>query len=106
MAEVIEKTENKKGYKKTKLGWIPEEWVFCSILDLVNWQILEQPMDGNHGELHPTANDYVDNGIPFVMANNIVNNRLNLDDCHYITKEFANNLHKGFSITNDILFTH
>lgn len=26
MTEVIEKTGNKKGYKKTKLGWIPEEW--------------------------------------------------------------------------------
>ena len=26
MTEVIEKTENKKGYKKTKLGWIPEDW--------------------------------------------------------------------------------
>lgn len=26
MTEVIEKTEYKKGYKKTKLGWIPEEW--------------------------------------------------------------------------------
>ena len=27
MTEVIEKTENKKGYKKTKLGWIPEDWI-------------------------------------------------------------------------------
>lgn len=26
MTEVIEKTENKKGYKKTKIGWIPEDW--------------------------------------------------------------------------------
>lgn len=26
MTEVIEKTENKKGYKKTKLGWIPKDW--------------------------------------------------------------------------------
>ena len=26
MTEVIEQTENKKGYKKTKLGWIPEDW--------------------------------------------------------------------------------
>lgn len=26
MTEVIEKTEYKKGYKKTKLGWIPEDW--------------------------------------------------------------------------------
>ena len=26
MPEVIEKTEYKKGYKKTRLGWIPEDW--------------------------------------------------------------------------------
>lgn len=26
MTEVIEKTEYKKGYKKTKLGWIPADW--------------------------------------------------------------------------------
>lgn len=26
MSEVIKNTENKKGYKKTKLGWIPEDW--------------------------------------------------------------------------------
>lgn len=26
MTEVIEQTEYKKGYKKTKLGWIPEDW--------------------------------------------------------------------------------
>ncbi len=25
-SSIIEKTENKKGYKKTKLGWIPEDW--------------------------------------------------------------------------------
>ena len=39
MAEVIEKTENKKGYKKTKLGWIPEDWdifKFSSIFERVN----------------------------------------------------------------------
>lgn len=39
MTEVIEKTENKKGYKKTKLGWIPEDWdifKFSSIFERVN----------------------------------------------------------------------
>ena len=33
MTEVIEKTENKKGYKKTKLGWIPEEWDLLKLGD-------------------------------------------------------------------------
>lgn len=34
MTEVIEKTENKKGYKKTKLGWIPEEWGIVNAEDV------------------------------------------------------------------------
>ncbi|MCM1265980.1 MAG: restriction endonuclease subunit S [Candidatus Gastranaerophilales bacterium] len=33
MTEVIEKTENKKGYKKTKLGWIPEDWKIVKFCD-------------------------------------------------------------------------
>lgn len=33
MTEVIEKTEYKKGYKKTKLGWIPEDWDLLKLGD-------------------------------------------------------------------------
>jgi type I restriction enzyme, S subunit len=39
MPKVIEKTEYKKGYKKTKLGWIPEDWnifKFSSIFERIN----------------------------------------------------------------------
>lgn len=35
MTEVIEKTEYKKGYKKTKLGWIPEDWEVKKLKSLV-----------------------------------------------------------------------
>lgn len=34
MTEVIEKTEYKKGYKKTKLGWIPEDWKILQLKDI------------------------------------------------------------------------
>ena len=34
MTEVIEKSENKKGYKKTKLGWIPENWEVVKLGDI------------------------------------------------------------------------
>lgn len=36
VSNIIEKTENKKGYKKTKLGWIPEEWEIVKIRDIVD----------------------------------------------------------------------
>ena len=62
--------------------------------------------DGNHGEKHPKSKDYVDSGIPFIMANDINNNRLDLDNCKHISKEQANSLRIGFSEKDDILLTH
>ena len=38
MTEVIEQTENKKGYKKTKLGWIPEDWEVKKLGDFGNFK--------------------------------------------------------------------
>lgn len=37
MTEVIEKTEYKKGYKKTKLGWIPEDWEILKFKEMYNF---------------------------------------------------------------------
>lgn len=34
MPEVIEQTEYKKGYKKTKLGWVPEDWKILQLKDI------------------------------------------------------------------------
>lgn len=37
MLETIEKTEHKKGYKKTKLGWIPENWDILKFKEMYNF---------------------------------------------------------------------
>lgn len=37
MSKVIEKTENKKGYKNTKLGWIPEDWEILKFKEIYNF---------------------------------------------------------------------
>lgn len=37
MTEVIEKTEYKKGYKKTKLGWVPENWDILKFKEMYNF---------------------------------------------------------------------
>lgn len=62
--------------------------------------------DGNHGEIHPRAEDYVEMGIPFVMANNIRNGKIDLDGCKYISEQQAKSLRIGFSKSGDILLTH
>lgn len=78
----------------------------CKVSDLVKMKVLEVPMDGNHGEIHPVSSDYADSGIPFVMASDIENSEVNYKKCKYLTKEHSLKLRKGHSIKNDVLLTH
>lgn len=95
-----------EGYSKTEMGILPKGWKVYSIGELVENGIIEKPLDGNHGNIHPKSTDFVDDGIPFIMANSVCEGILDLKHCHFITKEKAENLQKGFSITGDVLLTH
>jgi type I restriction enzyme S subunit len=96
----------KPGYKQTEVGVIPEEWLDCSVGELIASGVLEKPLDGNHGNIHPKSSDFVDYGIPFVMANNVQDGQVDLDNCAFIRKEQADSLQKGFARTGDVLLTH
>ena len=82
------------------------EWRTLTIQDLINEGMLEIPQDGNHGELHPKVDDYVDSGVPFIMATDIVNGRIDYSKCKYISEDTASNLRKGFAKSGDVLLTH
>jgi type I restriction enzyme S subunit len=93
-------------YMKTEVGLIPEDWLILKIEDLIKEGFIEKPLDGNHGNIHPKKRDFVSNGIPFIMANNIVDGQVDLKTCSFIKKEQADNLQKGFSFAGDVLITH
>lgn len=80
MTEVIEKTEYKKGYKKTKLGWIPEEWDECCLKDITT-------IFGRIGFRGYTKEDIVqkDEGAISLSPTNIKNERICYDDNTYIS---------------------
>lgn len=79
----------------------------CTVHEAVRKGIIEKPLDGNHGEKHPKASEYVSVGIPFIMANDIDRNgNVAFERCNYITKERALKLDKGFAKDGDVLITH
>jgi len=82
------------------------EWEIKKIENLISDETIYPPQDGNHGEIHPKAKDYVDFGIPFIMANSVRNGSIDLYGCSHITIEQAENLQKGFAKKNDVLLTH
>jgi type I restriction enzyme S subunit len=62
--------------------------------------------DGNHGELHPVAADYVLDGIPFIMASDLRLGEVDLRRCKFISEERARALRIGFAQPLDILMSH
>lgn len=111
-----ERAQNQKGKKKEqefspisdeeKPFEIPENWEWVKLGELEYLEILSDIQDGNHGEVHPKASDYVKIGIPFVMANNLIDNKLALETCKFINKSQADSLRVGFAKTGDVLLTH
>ena len=91
---------------KLRFREFSDKWEECYIKDLVKNKIIEKPLDGNHGNLHPTSSDYIEKGIPFIMANDIINDRIDFKNCKKISKNLAQTLQKGFAKTNDVLLTH
>lgn len=80
-------------------------WRSLSVRHLIQTRKLEI-QDGNHGELHPKASDYVEDGIPFLMANNVRPEGLNLEGCAMVAEEQAKSLRIGFAMPGDVLLTH
>ncbi len=82
------------------------EWVKSTVKDLIDLKILFAPKDGNHGSIHPKSSDYVNSGIPFVMASDLKDGKINFSTCSYLSKEQADSLRKGFAKSGDVLLSH
>lgn len=41
-------------FKRTELGVIPEHWQYRTVSELIDEKVLDKPLDGNHGGIHPT----------------------------------------------------
>lgn len=90
----------------TKYGYAAKEWKYCKINDLIREGYITKVQDGNHGESHPVSAEFVQEGIPFVMASDISKGFVNIKNCKKLTKERADKLRIGFSVDGDVLLSH
>ncbi len=77
-----------------------------TVRQLINEGAILAVQDGNHGELHPTQENYVLEGIPFIMASDLKGNDLDLITCKFLPEGLASSLRKGFALPGDVLLTH
>ena len=94
-------------FKDSPLGEIPKSWKVVKFSELISKGIITKIQDGNHGGAHPVTDDFVEEGIPFIMANCIsTSNKLNLNKAKRISFNQYKSLRIGFSEPNDVLLTH
>ncbi len=77
-----------------------------SIESLIESGDITDVQDGNHGNDHPKASEYVDKGIPFVMASDLSKGYVDLESCKKLPKTRTDKLRVGFSKSGDILISH
>lgn len=107
MQRLLTKGIGHKRFKESPLGEIPENWEVVSFTEVIRRRIISEIQDGNHGESHPKSTDYINEGIPFIMANCITQrNQLNLTVAKKISEKKYNSLRIGFTKSGDILLTH
>lgn len=82
------------------------DWKEYTVQEFIDLDMLEKPLDGNHGSIHPKTSDYVPAGVPFIMANNLIGGSVDLKNCAFITEKQAATLRKGFAKPGDVLITH
>jgi len=85
---------------------LPEGWVETTVRELVATNVLCKPLDGNHGGIHPKGDDFVPEGVPFVMASDLKGGKVDLVNCSFISRKQADSLRKGFAKNGDVLLSH
>lgn len=88
-------------FSQQGLGWVKK-----TVQHWVSDGVLAKPQDGNHGEIHPTKADYVDAGVPFIMAADLLGGRVDTQGCRFIARAQADTLRIGFAKTGDVLLSH
>lgn len=61
-------------------------------------------INGDRGKNYPSGNDIVKEGVPFINAGHIQNNKINLEEMNYITEEKYNLLGSGKIKKGDIVY--
>jgi type I restriction enzyme S subunit len=95
-----------KGYKKSAIGVIPEDWDVINIQTALDEKYIEDQMDGNHGELYPRSHEFVSYGVPYIGANDFLNGQVNLKNCKFLSETRAKQFKKGIARNGDVLFAH
>ncbi|WP_367866582.1 restriction endonuclease subunit S [Pedobacter sp. WC2423] len=103
---VLEGFKNETTFNNLIKREVANGWKVTTVGKLLSEKYIMKIQDGNHGELHPKSSDYVPIGIPFIMANTLVDGIIDLEKSMRLPEDITNKLRIGFSYSGDVLLSH
>jgi len=83
-----------------------DEWEEVNLLTLLERGWITSHLDGNHGSNYPRKAEFIEEGIPYISANCIKDETVDLSLAKYLSPERAASLRKGIAQDRDVLFAH
>lgn len=83
-----------------------EGWERITLEELLQRGWIESHLDGNHGSDYPRKEEFIAEGIPYISANCIEDERIDMAKSKFLSPERAAMLRKGIAKHNDVLFAH
>ena len=81
-------------------------WDKVTLQTLLERGWIESHLDGNHGSDYPRKVEFISEGIPYISANCLDDERLDMSRAKYLSPSRAALLRKGIAKDNDVLFAH
>jgi len=81
-------------------------WDRVTLETLLERGWIESHLDGNHGGDYPRKDEFISAGVPYISANCMDNDRVDMTRAKYLSQRRAALLRKGIAKDNDVLFAH
>lgn len=77
-----------------------------TLAEMLERKWIKSHLDGNHGSSYPRKDEFVSEGVPYISANCIDGDVIDLRRCKFLTSERADTLRKGVAQNRDVIFAH
>jgi len=81
-------------------------WDRVTLETLLERKWIEGHLDGNHGGDYPRKQEFIREGVPYISANCLDDERVDMSRAKYLSSGRAARLRKGVAKDNDVLFAH
>ena len=78
----------------------------ASLQELLDTDAITGHLDGNHGSDYPRKEEFVENGVPYISANCMVDQEIDIEQAKFLSEERARRMRKGVAQDRDVLFAH